>query len=316
MRKNFQWALIAAMVLGFVFWASREYLEVRAFSPSVAEELPRKKSHGKKHSHATSKSKASRDSKATATAAAAREAVVTDPTPNLTDLYCQLERLNTPITRSGKLKLWASSYSLDEAGEPGVMVYVQSSDCPQGLYSVVRLGPNARMKDILDCRSAKPEEIYLSGGLQGQVVDIPPSDSRVNLAISGAGYFLIECSGEHYLSRSGEFQIMRDGLIRHGGCRVLTRTGAYLTADDLPLNQNGCSTRQVCPAIVKPNPKQLTYVDRLTYHVSGDALQDLVLDAHVFTDALETLDDPATGPTGPYWQGLPEFHAPASCANP
>lgn len=146
----------------------------------------------------------------------------------LAQAYCRLQRSNTGLNLSGGIKMLTLNYELDENGDSGFTAFIQSKDCPEGLFSVVSLDSQGRTRRLLNCQTAASQEILLQAGIQGNIEYTATPPGRMPLAISGAGYFLVQCPTGIFLQRSGDFQL-RGEEVWLGACSVLNRDGQTLT---------------------------------------------------------------------------------------
>lgn len=146
----------------------------------------------------------------------------------LAQAYCRLQRSNTGLNLSGGIKMLTLNYELDENGDSGFTAFIQSKDCPEGLFSVVSLDSQGRTRRLLNCQTAASQEILLQAGIQGNIEYTATPPGRIPLAISGAGYFLVQCPTGIFLQRSGDFQL-RGEEVWLGACSVLNRDGQTLT---------------------------------------------------------------------------------------
>jgi hypothetical protein len=213
---------------------------------------------------------------------------------------------------TGKIQISVLNYDADEEGNSGFVAFVRSSHCPENLFSKIKIDQFGRTKELIDCNSASREEILLNSGIQGNIDDHTADTKALSVAISGNGYFLIECASGLFLQRSGDFQ--RQGQeLRYGKCHVLNRNGEPFAWSGKELNENGCDLEGACLAIVNPDPKTITSIDRTTFKMTGNNLPQIMTDGRVFLNALENFNDPQSGPTGPNWKEMPPFVPPAEC---
>ncbi len=227
--------------------------------------------------------------------------------------FCRILRANSGLPLAGPLKMYAFEYEQHGEEGPGMIAFVQSRECPDELFSMVRIDGNDRVKELIDCRFAQKEEILMKSGIQGEILDYPVSPERMLLAISGPGYFITDCPNGLFMQRSGDFQ-RRGREIWQGACRVLNGEGEPFVWDGHPLDEHGCSKEGQCPAIVEADPKFTTFIDRTTFEIADRSMARLLPEPRVFSNSLETLDSADTGPTGPHLTNRIQFTPPADCS--
>ena len=236
---------------------------------------------------------------------------------NSQDAYCRIKTLGMDLPMGGELQIYTSNYEADEDGEPGASVYVRSSECPDGLFSHLRISRNGRVKKTLDCRSVTREHLYVNSAFQANVIDRLSSHSEFNLAISGDGYFVLHCLDEKWISRSGKFKRLHDGrLVSQEGCEVMATDGGPFMPDATELDELGCAPNGACIARVAPETSHLKYLGRGQYRVTGDdPLRWLSNEnGQIFSNSLEDLEeDSDVSSIGPNWSNLPYFTPPESC---
>lgn len=230
----------------------------------------------------------------------------------LAQAYCRLQRSNTGLNLSGGIKMLTLNYELDENGDSGFTAFIQSKDCPEGLFSVVSLDSQGRTRRLLNCQTAASQEILLQAGIQGNIEYTATPPGRIPLAISGAGYFLVQCPTGIFLQRSGDFQL-RGEEVWLGACSVLNRDGQTLTWNQEELDEFGCTSKGECPLVVEADPATSVAVNRTTLRYEGSQLPPPLRESRIFSGSLERLDEPDSGPMGPDWERLPVFTPPRDC---
>jgi len=285
-NKN-RWVLLfLVLVLIGTIWYTRKNVEIKPFTQS--EEIP------------------------------ATTAVVTPPSNDETtkpvattnsneEAFCKIIKANADVPLGGKLKIWTSNYQVDEDNTPGTVTLIQSSECPDGLFSKVRIDNLGRLKEVIDCRSTTKENLLAKSGIQGNIEDRMSDGHEFNLAISGYGYFVLECSDGVYLTRVGNFYW--DGLqVTSGYCRVLAKDGQYFSWNKEDLDENGCTTDGSCIALVEPDPESIRYFNRTMFATERDPLTRPATHAKVMNNSVEKFEQ--DGPMGPDWNKLSLFIPP------
>jgi len=226
--------------------------------------------------------------------------------------FCKILNSRTQVPIRGNLKLSTYSYEVDEEGESGFTAYIQSSECPKGLFSKVRLNSLGEIKEEINCMTETPEEIFTRSGVQGNVEYRPSTKNKLNLAISGEGFFALECKEGIFLSRSGDFRW--DGMrATYGNCFVLSKDGTYFNWDGGNIDDEGCAANGSCVALLGAEANSVSYVDRITFRANADPFHHHARDGRIFFDSLENLEDSEVGPMGPAWESISEFKVPLNC---
>jgi len=225
--------------------------------------------------------------------------------------YCQIENANVGIPLEGDLKVMAFPFESDEMGSSGFVALVQSSGCPDNGYSKVIVDSLGRASLVLDCKRDRQIDIFLNSGIQSTVLDAPSQGDRINLAISGEGFFVTDCPNGIVLQRSGDFEF-REGRLWRGECHVLDRRGEPFISETSDLDKDGCTKNGSCLAIASADVPQAEIIDRTTIR-TGDSFPHLLTSGIVLNNALEDFSDPQVGPLGPNWTNLPQFKRPVHC---
>lgn len=226
--------------------------------------------------------------------------------------YCQILKSQAGLTLSGQLKMIHFDFDLDDNGQSGFTALVQSSDCPEGLFSTITIDRFGRITQLKDCRNLAREDLLLSSGVQGNIEFVGARPGRLPLALSGGGYFVTACSTGFYLHRSGDFHL-QDRQVHLGGCAVLNREGEPWQWSGEELDEFGCSSKGECPLVTEADPGSSEIIDRLTIRYTGSERPAPLLNTHVFTQSLERLDEADSGPMGPQWDRVPVFEPPPQC---
>ena len=249
-----------------------------------------------------------------------KNVLVTSPTQKSElspeDIYCLLTQINTGIPFSGELKVMGFSYQTDEQNEAGWTAMISSSECPEGLFSKVRVSSEGQIKELIDCRTTTREELMVHSGVQGNVVEVPPtSRGEVNLAISGYGFFAVKCGDEIHYVRDGHFIMNDEGQIEtRNNCQLISNTGALVSLRQYPqVDDKGCFGDGSCLALVEPGTNDISTLDRYTALATDSPLRILGKDIHLFSNSLEDITAADAGPLGPDWSRLPSFTRPLTC---
>jgi hypothetical protein len=235
--------------------------------------------------------------------------------PSPEKIYCDIARSAAHVPLEGPLKMWTLAYEKDENGEGGTLAMIQSSTCPPGLFSKVRLNSEGHIKDIIDCRSTSREELALSSGIQGNIREEKPSTNKINMAISGEGFFVEDCEKQIFYIRDGRFLRAMDGTVMTPkGCVILDNQGRPLTMQEgEELDEQGCGVHGNCVAVVSPDKSAIKYINEQTLLATGDFMKGLRRERYVFYNSLEDVDDKELGWLGPRFQNLPAFVPPKNC---
>jgi hypothetical protein len=224
--------------------------------------------------------------------------------------YCTIRNAGIAVPLGRDLKVVGFNYGDTQRGNAGFVAYILSRECPEGGFSKIVMGQRGAIEEVLDCRFFPKDEIMLKSGVQGRIDSIPSTTTAMNLAISGDGYFLTECSGRLVLQRSGVFQLRNKRLVS-GQCDVLDQEWRPFIFQS-ELDEYGCDSDGRCLAIVRPNPERDTPIGRTQILVQS-AEVNLVLGALIFKDAVEDFIDPEAGPMGPNWDNIPKFNPIDNC---
>lgn len=251
------------------------------------------------------------------THSASRESVIKpQPEPPISNdqAYCRLRESNLGVPLQGELKILSHSYGSDEDGSAGFWAWVQSSECPPHTFSQVQMDSIGRVKHLVDCRRAKPEEILTHAAIQAATKEVPVGPKELKLSIFRGGFFVLQCQDSLFLSRSGDFRTEK-GKVKYKDCLVLAQDGSIFDPKDEELNEQGCTRYGTCIALIlAQDPANLKLIDRFTLQALDDPFRFPVQDRKLFLNALEDFSDPRVGPLGPDWQKMPRFKAP-DCKN-
>ena len=226
-------------------------------------------------------------------------------------IFCKILSANTGVLTTGKLKVWAHQYSEDENGEPGFSAMIASSDCPHLKFSTVRVDAFGRLKQFIDCRNTSLEELSLTSSVQGNIQDVDDRNSKVHLAVSGDGYFVLRCEDGFYLSRSGDFSDDH-GVLKQNDCFAQTsdQHDFDMTGE---LDDNGCDSKNSCLALVSPSASQDVTFMKLGLLKSLNPFSGAVEKRRLFRNALEEINPSSLSP-GPNWELYPDVKIP-NCLN-
>jgi hypothetical protein len=235
--------------------------------------------------------------------------------------FCDLKK-KSEVPLNGELRI--RTLPTDDGGR---MIYIYSSECPRDHYSLVKILPSGEAKTISDCRKNSTTELALQGSMQSPVLDLPPEEGELNLALSGPGLFLAWCDEGFRAVRQGKFQISEDGMVTtEEGCFVWSRpnelgsTGEplFLDPEDKEIFFDGCTKGNRCLAILDPTkigPQGPELIGSQEFALNQFSLKNLFQQlnttefTYVFENALEDLNNPDLSITGAekidLWEAIP-----------
>lgn len=229
---------------------------------------------------------------------------------------CLLKRAlpTVPFGNGAQIFFAARRSSLGE--DLGHIALVKDQQCHDEKYSIVYLDKNGRLEDEIDCRQVSLTELALRSSQQAAVIDVPSTNSTVNLAISGAGHFALNCPDNRIsLTRLGKFIKTDDGqLTDEEGCILLNNKGLPFLGSEV--NSSGCSLSNAseCIAMLEPSVGSmagLTQLNSYSYkaeHADGPELlqyNESSFKAVIISEALEDVKNKERDSTGVDWSTQP-----------
>lgn len=202
---------------------------------------------------------------------------------------------------NGKIKLWEHETPNDET-----IVMIKSEDCPSELFSYLLIdNKSGKINELIDCHNTTKEELVMHTGLQGEIKESKYVPNHLDLAISGAGFFLEKCRDKLYLLRRGNFFVSMDKvLMTTNGCTVVDQRGKSFKVLNA-IDDRGCSSSQ-CLAIIQPQESNFKYISRNRLSFSGNIEASLISPVTIFVNHLEDIDRDA-GIMGPNFDLISEF---------
>lgn len=235
----------------------------------------------------------------------------------LPEAFCRLQAAGVDVGMAN-IKLVFLVNEQPTSQEPFLTTFINHKDCPEGTYSRAEISQDHRLLSFLDCREQKKEDLFLAGGLQGEIVPVLAQSRRVNVAISGAGLFMEKCADQIRFSRRGSWTRTEEGLLQkeETGCLALNRQGQalQLLSED-HLDEQGCTSAGECLAVAWPEDEgSFAVVDRTTLAaLDEDPFRFLLSEVKLFMNSQEDLNDPFSGILGPQFDRLPVMDKPAWC---
>ncbi|MBX3032975.1 MAG: hypothetical protein KF865_03555 [Bdellovibrionaceae bacterium] len=246
-----------------------------------------------------------------------RHAPVTALERSQWDLICQFKELSTGIPRRGFVQIFAASRTPFYGSEGEHVVWVRSPDCPQDMYSIVYFRDDGSVTMEVDCRRTNWTELARFSGEQGNIERSPAVDGDLNVAVSGNGYFVLQCANDGMvLTRDGRFRRSKtDHLVNENDCMLVDSNGLpWITRENI--DDRGCTQSGICLGVLDPafdEVRDLQYLNSYSFFSSQAISPTMsvtkkgpsVLKPKIFTDAFEKLHDPGRGPTGISWNNHP-----------
>lgn len=235
------------------------------------------------------------------------------------EIYCRLRSAGVDVSAS-QIKLSFVDQGYAPEGQTLLKAFVQTPDCPADLFSKYELDSENRLVNSVNCHEISPKELYFGAGLQGAIVYTAERPGKVDVAISGTGFFVVRCENEYRYMRIGNWNYGADGnlLTKDGACEVLDRQGnPIILQAESDLDDRGCNSVGQCLAVASPeSPEDFEIIDRKSFVALEDPLQHLVPEAYdtkIFTNSLESLKDPENGILGPDFSRIPYLDKPSFC---
>lgn len=188
------------------------------------------------------------------------------------DFLCELKSLGTHVPIDGDVQIYTEQSTSLYGNEGGNVAWIKSQACPEGTYSIVQFSDDGRITRELDCRKATLKEIAAFSGNQGNILKAPLVDGQKNLAILGAGYFVLGCpNGRLVLTRDGHLRQNTEGLLSDkDNCVVLNQQGTAFHG--YGLDQSGCNSSGDFVATVDPSSDEVSGLD----YVNNCSFQQMI----------------------------------------
>jgi hypothetical protein len=299
--------IITSVVLLFLYWAARPKVEVQAVSQAIAADEATPAGHGSNATPHAGTPVVRRDSSIPA------DPPPTDPSLLFTDsqkrFLCDLARAVPALPLDLELRFWTGE--IRETG--GSFAWVQSPQCPPGYYSIYNLNADGSLRDAVDCRNTDLTTLALNSGFQASIEDASDTDERLNMAIAGPGYFLLDCGGrESRLTRDGKFyRGPQNRLVDEEGCSVLSAEQEPMRFDSDSFDKYGCLASGECLAIIDPaeiSIGPMEYLNSYSFRFDGGNLdvQTVLMSTlanrfKLFPASLEDIHNPKRGLTSVDW---------------
>ncbi|KYG66490.1 hypothetical protein AZI86_05435 [Bdellovibrio bacteriovorus] len=232
------------------------------------------------------------------------------------ELLCKLRSAKTSVPMSGKIQVFVSKISPFLGMNEKNVAWIKSPSCPDGYYSIVHYSDEGDVTKEIDCRRASLTELGTFSGEQGNIIDAPADENTANLAISGAGYFVLQCpDSKLMLTRNGKFKRSARGILSNGGdCTLLDTQGRPFI--DEKINFEGCNTQGACVATLDPSLDEtegLEYVNSYTFQADAAITPELsvtkkgsqLFRPNFFLNSLENIHDSDRGMTSVSWINHP-----------
>ncbi len=233
------------------------------------------------------------------------------------EVICKFKDVFTTIPRSGKIQIYIDRMTPFFGSQQANVAWVKSPECPEGTYSILHFTNEKKVHLEIDCRKTNYTELSRFSGEQGNIYERPHAESEMNLAISGNGYFVLQCKNDTLiLTRDGRFlKNPRGYLSNKQGCLLLNENGLPFVALEI-LNSRGCTSQKNCIATLDPavdNIQELEYLNAYSFSAKQTILPKMSvtqngpkgLKPSFFIGALENLDNPYRGHTGVSWVNHP-----------
>jgi hypothetical protein len=241
-------------------------------------------------------------------------------------ILCEFKKFGSSVPQQGTIRIHAAKFSPPYTGN---IVWIKSPECPKDKFSILFFSDDGHISKEINCLNTTLTELMKFSGEQADV-DYTTIDSHsLNLAISGAGYFVLRCPNDTLLiTREGKFK--KDNakyLTNQNGCILLNEDAQPLVASKIIGEKNGCSPEGDCVAIYEPGRdeiKELEYLNSYSFTAKSGIIpsQSVTkigpkeLRPYFLTDSLERLNDPKRGATGISWSEHPEVNLDdISCSN-
>lgn len=234
-------------------------------------------------------------------------------------IMCKLKSARTSVPMRGEIQVFATRITPILEGQDKNMAWIKSSDCPDGKYSVIHFSDDGRVSKEIDCRKTTLTELTSQSGEQGDVNDAPSTGASLNMAISGNGYFVLQCLDEHLiLTRDGKFQRDDEGhTTNSAGCILLNAKGFPFRG--AAIDSSGCSHNGECVATLDPafdEVGDLKYINSFSFRAQSASTPDesitkiasKALRPSFIMNALEEVRAPERGATSVSWTNHPHVN--------
>ena len=230
------------------------------------------------------------------------------------DLLCKLKSAHTNVPTQGDIQVFVTQSSPYFGNDTDNVAWIKSDTCPSGTYSIIHFTNEGRVSKEIDCRTTSLTEIATMSGEQGNIKEAPPKNNEATIALSGNGYFVLNCPNKGLLlTRDGSFKKTNEGhLTNQEGCALLNQNGNPFQNFDI--NESGCNKNQECIATTDPSIDEVQGLKYLNNHSftaedinpSTDSVTKTKPSRpYFFKNAREDIHNPERGLTSVAWSNHP-----------
>lgn len=231
-------------------------------------------------------------------------------------LMCSLKSLRSTVPLKGNVQVFASRMTPFFGNENTNVAWIKSPDCPDGKYSILHFSEEGEISKEIDCRKTDFTELSVMSGEQGNVDEVLSNDTEFNMAISGNGYFVLQCPDSHILlTRDGRFSRADSGHLKNSeGCTLVNSKGSPF--DSSGLSTTGCNSKEECVGTLDPAFDEvagLEYESSYSFKANSAIFPDesvtkigpKILRPTFFLNALENIRSSERGVTSVSWSNHP-----------
>jgi hypothetical protein len=230
-------------------------------------------------------------------------------------ILCEFKKLGSSLPHSGKIKVRAMKSSPPYSGN---ILWIKSSECPKDKFSILFFSDEGHISKEINCLDTTFTELRRFSGEQADVDRVAKETHYINIAISGPGYFVLQCPDEKLLiTREGRFKkVSGFHLSDENNCLLLNENGRTMTASEITDGDKGCSTEGDCVAIYDPGHddiSELEYKNSYSFTATKGILPSQSITKigpkayrpYLLLNSLELVHDNQRGEIGINWKGIP-----------
>lgn len=239
--------------------------------------------------------------------------------PEKIDLLCKLRSAKTSVPMNGIIQVFVTKSSPFLGMMEKNVAWIKSSYCPEGYYSIVHYSDDGDVTKEIDCRRASLTELNSLSGEQSQINDAFSNETTSNIAISGIGYFVLQCpDNKLILTRNGQFKKSASHQLSNEDNCILLDTNGRPFADQ-GMSRDGCNPLGQCIATLDPafdEIEGLKYLNSFSFQARAAMTPELSMTRkgpelfrpRFYSHSLENINDSERGLTSVSWINHPSVN--------